>query len=209
MLYDPTRPVKKFDLELPKVELNGQDPFSSGVAFTGGKEVAQAVPKPVEPGDEAVTMPAESGQSRDPFAAPGSPPATKVEDPFGTSDPFGNPPAAAKTPKAEKEPEATNPFGDNIQKVDPDDPVFDKNVRPELPPSMNVGGTVMDLLGKTLSGGASNRDPFGESTPAVPPKTEAEPPVETPDADPFGDSGAAKKQAAEKEPAAADNDPFK
>jgi len=67
----------------------------------------------------------------------------------------------------------------------------------------------MDLLGKTLSGGATSRDPFGESTPAVPPKKEAEPPVETPDADPFGASGAAQKAPAEKKPAAADDDPFK
>ncbi len=215
VVFDPNRPLKKVDLELPKVDLGGEDPFSSGVAFTGGKEVAQVAPTPVEPSAAEVAEPAADTEApRDPFAAPEEQPAMQPEDPFGAS------PAGAKAPPAEKpkagaEPDAANPFGDAKPEVSPDDSsIFDPDVRPQLPPSMNVGGTVMDLLGKTLSGSAANRDPFGDSKAEAPPKKEAEPPAEEPTADPLGDSGAAKKEPAadtpaEKQPAEPSADPFK
>jgi len=73
-------------------------------------------------------------------------------------------------------PEDTNPFGETVE-VSPDDPVFDESVRPELPAGMDMGSTILDLLGKTFSGEpneSKDRDPFGEAAPDEPPKAESE-----------------------------------
>ncbi len=210
VVFDPTRPVKKVELDLPKVDLAGANPFTSGVVFTGGKEVAQAAPVPVEPSEAGVTMPADTEAPRDPFGGVATQPAAQTEDPFGSS------PAGPKTPAAKKpqaEPGAANPFGDAMPKTNPDDSsIFDENVRPELPPGMNVGGTIMNVLGKALSGSAANRDPFGDPNAEAAPKQEMEPQAEDPNAVP-GDAGAAKKEPAEKtpaeKPADPSSDPFK
>ena len=216
VVFDPNRPVKKMDLDLPKVDLGGEDPFSSGVAFTGGKEVAVVAPTPVEPSATETAKPAADTETpRDPFAAPGEQPAMQPEDPFGAGPSTAKAPPAKK-PKAGAKPDAANPFGDVMPEASPDDSsIFDESVRPQLPPSMNVGGAIMDVLGKTLSGSAANRDPFGDSKAETPPKKEVEPPAENPSANPFGgDSDAAKKEPAaaapaEEKPAQPSADPFK
>ena len=169
VLFQPDRPVKKIDFKLPKVDLAGKDPFATGVAFTGGKQVrtaALAVDKRGADGT-APSTDGDRGEFRDPFAAP-------VEKP---DDPFADSSRGKKSPKAEMEPGSSNPFGEGAIEVPPDHPVFDKNVRPELPAGMDVGGTIMDLLNKTLSGKPSeskNRDPFGEDEPETPPKAESD-----------------------------------
>ena len=44
VLFDPNRPVPLVKLDLPKPDLGGQlDPFASGTAFSGGKQVANVV----------------------------------------------------------------------------------------------------------------------------------------------------------------------
>ena len=89
----------------------------------------------------------------------------------------------------------------------------------------DIGGNVIDLLGRTLSGQAADRDPFGDSPkpeapkrqPAPPPKADDGDPFEADDADPFGDGDAPPTPAAQKpaaqEPAAkepaVDDDPFR
>ena len=87
-------------------------------------------------------------------------------------------------------------------------------------PAANIGGGLINLLGKTLSGTATDRDPFGEAKKEKP--AQAEPAAKTDDcpahsgssapaADPFADpfaDGAAKKEEAKK-PADKAADPFK
>ncbi len=121
MVFDPKRPAKQVDLDLPKVDLGDKDPFASGVAFTGGKEVTVSTPAPIQPGADAETKPAESETPRDPFAAPATEAPKQPEDPFATS-PFGKqtPPAPAPKPKAEEEPPAANPFGNTMPEVAPE-----------------------------------------------------------------------------------------
>jgi hypothetical protein len=177
VLFDPDRPIKKVSLELPKVDLKGGDPFATGVAFSGGNEVESAAPLPVQ-SSVAPEEPLEmgSGEQRDPFGGPPS------ENPFGDTGP-----AAKPKVEAEENPFGdSNPFGDEMGKVDPEDPIFNEDVPPEMPPGMdagpdqppgmNVGGALMDLLGKTLSGAsnaAPDRDPFGDNSGApIPPKAD-------------------------------------
>lgn len=203
VLFDPDRPVKTVNLELPKVDLGRQDPFASGVAFSGGKEVESAAPIPVAPAvapDQPTTPESDQGedQPRNPF---GLPPA---ENPFGDTTP------AAK-PKVEAEANPfgdTNPFGEGMEKVDPNNPIFDDDVKPELPPGMtpgpaggssgmNVGGAIMNVLGKTFSGSstpAPDRNPFADDSPSTTPPTtdpaaddtESESPKKDDPGNPFG-----------------------
>jgi hypothetical protein len=192
VLFKPDQPVVQVDLKLPEIKLAGQDPFVSGEAFTGGQQVQAATVEQPQ-----VKTPTVMDDARDPFNQPTQPadtePADDATNPFGDMakprNPFAplTPEAPSESPK--KPPaEITNPFGDNMIKVDPDDPVFDEDVRPELPPGMNVGGTIMDLLGKTLSGEASesaDRDPFSDDEPSPPKK---EPPAAEGDAQPKSDT---------------------
>ncbi len=121
VLFDPNRPVPQVKLDLPKPDLGGQlDPFASGTAFSGGKQVENVVPAEVEP-----AMPGDTGQPQDPFAAAG-PEAGKTPaeaaDPFASpgksDDPFGSAKPAVKTPPAPKPATDANPFGENMPKLD-------------------------------------------------------------------------------------------
>ncbi len=213
VVYDPKRPAKKVDLQIPTIDLGEKNPFTSGIAFTGGKEVAVAPTAP-----EVTPAPAESGTTaaadapRDPFSgtAEETPMAEEPEDPFGSGTASTRKKPAAK-PKAAAEPAGDNPFGDTMPEADPgNESVFDDSVRPQLPPGMNVGGTIINVLGKTFSGAAGHRDPFGDSDDTTPPEDAktAEPPAEAPGDDPFGGSSdaAAPKSKAKADPAADDDD---
>ncbi len=150
VLFRPNQPAPLVDLELPDAVLPSQDPFTSGLAFSGGQQVEEAAPvvPAADPGEDMTE------QARDPFAV-------KV------------------TPQPKKKPAAENPFGEMTAEVEEDDPVFDENVQPELPPGMNVGGTIMNLLEKTLSGQAgesTERDPFGDGNSGA---AEETPPAES------------------------------
>ncbi len=163
-MFDPKRPAASLDVELPKPDLGGKpDPFASGLAFSGGKQVEVATPAPV-PGSE----PGAAGQPRDPFAGAtpeeGAPSAP--EDPFAA--PVGKPAASPMTPDAKPAAEAANPFGENLPKLEleyEDEPAS---------PVMQAAGSVISVLGKAMSSQAADRDPF------APPKKKVE--VETPPA---------------------------
>jgi hypothetical protein len=205
VLYDPNRPASKVELDLPKPDIPAQDdPFESGMAFTGGKQVDYVAPEPVEPTDQAPMEP-EEGQPRDPFAAPGAKKPTQPEDPFATPgkkevNPFGEMTPAPKKLQAEEDPGDVNPFGDDLPAVPPEEP---SDAGPG-PPVTNAGGALINLLGKTLTGKSGGRDPFADA-PDDAPKEDRQPeePVEE---DPFGESGA-KQEAAKKKPPV-DDDPF-
>ena len=101
-----------------------------------------------------------------------------------------------------------NPFGENLPKLDL--PVDEGPAAS----AANIGGGLINLLGKTLSGGAADRDPFGAATKAEPAQDDAaekqedaQPPAEAPAADPF-DDGAGKKADAKKPADASAGDPF-
>ena len=108
VLFDPNRPAPQVKLDLPTPDLGGQpDPFDSGMAFSGGKQVANVVVEPVQPSGEPA-MPADAGQPRDPFAAAGAEgkgpaePADPFASPGKNADPFGAAEPAAKTPPTGK-----------------------------------------------------------------------------------------------------------
>ncbi len=215
VLYKPNQPIKSIDLKLPPVDLGGQDPFATGAAFSGGKQVGTVAPAVVEPSADAMESPAESEgeKPRDPFSDPGAKPAA----PKKSDNPFGDMTPAEEPPKAEKAPDTSNPFGDDMSKAAADDPVFDDSVKPELPPGMNIGGSIMDMLGKTLSGKSAeskNRDPFADDEPAIPPKTETPAddagtkPADDAASKPANDAGAKAGKKPEKK-ADPDDDPFK
>lgn len=194
VLFDPKRPVKpdvKVDLPIPDLA-SQDDPFATGRAFSGGEKIDYVAPTPVEPsGDQG--QPGAAQQPRDPFAEPGAP-----------VDPFAEP--AAKTPPAApkpKEPAAeANPFGENM-------PTLEMQGIDSAPaPGANMGAGILDLLGKTLSGKASHRDPFGESPKPAPdePAKEAAPtpPAKDTTNDPFAP---AAKPAPGDEPAEEADEP--
>ncbi|MHB8955373.1 MAG: hypothetical protein ACYC4U_20535 [Pirellulaceae bacterium] len=198
VLFKPYPTEVQDKLELPKLDLGGQqDPFASGMAFSGGKQVENVVPK--ESGD--------SEQPRDPFAAveaakdaPAEPTdpfasAEKDDDPFGSTDPAVKTQRAAKTDPAAKPLPDVNPFGENL-------PTLDLPIEEEpATPLGNIGSGLIDLLGKTLSGAAADRDPFGEApesqaaeaSEAAAPPAEA-PPAEAPDDAPSPETEEAEKQ---------------
>ncbi len=194
VLFDPNRPAPQVKLDLPKPDLRGkEDPFESGVAFSGGQQVDYVAPTPVEPA-EAPAMTSDGSQPRDPFAD------TTAKAPAEAADPFASPvkknkPSGGKTPTAESPPTGANPFGDNMPKLELE------GAEEPAGPATNIGGGLIDLLGKTLSGQTGNRDPFGapakeEPAPGNEPdkKAAASPPANTPAADPFGTP--AKKEPA-------------
>ena len=131
-------------------------------------------------------MTSDGSQPRDPFAD------TTAKAPAEAGDPFASPvkknkPSGGKTPTAESPPTDANPFGDNMPKLELD------GAEEPAGPATNIGGGLVDLLGKTLSGQTGNRDPFGapakeEPAPGNEPdkKAAASPPAKTPAADPFG-----------------------
>jgi hypothetical protein len=196
VLFRPDQPVEKVEMEVPEIDLGVPDPFVTGAAFTGGQEVAVAVPREEKKSDDTMTLPAGKEEPRDPFGGP----AKKTEDPFGDPNPFGDPKPApeepsAKTPSAKELPEDYNPFGEEVKSVAPDDPLFDASVRPELPPGMDVTGTIIDLVGKTLSkqgAEAGDRDPFGEPAPSAVPAEKPAP--EDSKSKPASDAGATQEQ---------------
>ena len=87
-----------------------------------------------------------------------------------------------------------------MPKLEPED------VKESAGPATNIGGGLIDLVGKTLSGQATDRDPFGppakkEPAPGTEPekKADASPPAEAPAGDPFA-SPDEKKPAPGTEP---------
>lgn len=228
VLFKPNRPAPQVDLELPKPDLGGApDPFASGLAFSGGKQMAAAAPAAAN-----ATAPSGDGQPADPFAEQaneGAAAPAEDADPFADSG-MGDggagkakpAPGGGKTPQAEDE---ANPFGSDLPKLDlktEDEPAA---------PKAGVAGGLFKILGKTLAG-QSDRDPFADGAPQSKPAADAEekkpaddePPVTDPFADgeakpeagakpandagdPF-DSGDAKSEEGKK-PADTDNDPFK
>jgi hypothetical protein len=209
VLIDPDRPASQVKLDLPKPDLGGQqDPFQTGIAFSGGDKVNYQAPAPVEPGSDDA-MPATQGaegQQRDPFSdpiakTPEDPFASPSDDanPFGDAtpapktrqaeaepkdvNPFGDATPAPKTPQAEAAPKDVNPFGDDMPAVDPKtSPLFEESRKPSAIPGGNVPGALLDLLGKTLSGSSPDRDPFSDAPVEKGAKKEAEPAPEKPEA---------------------------
>jgi hypothetical protein len=209
VLFKPNRPAPQADLELPKPDLGGApDPFASGLAFSGGKQVALATP--VAATAAAETPSAGGDQPEDPFAEPAAGGATA---PAEETDPFAEPGMGADSPgKSKPEPgdstppkaeDDSNPFGSDLPKLDlqmEDQPAGPKAGR---------GAGLLKILGKTLSG-QSDRDPFGDAAPADEPATDADakkPAADEPPAtDPFADDE--KKPEAGVKPADAGGDPF-
>jgi hypothetical protein len=203
VLFDPNRPAPAVQLDVPAPDLGGKaDPFASGVAFSGGNKVDYVAPTPVEPADAAT---GDGSQPRDPFAESGAKVPAESADPFAT--PVKNTEPAA--PKAKAAPAAANPFGEDMPKLELE------GVEESPGPAANAAGGLIDLLGKTLSGQAADRDPFGppakqEPAPDTEPEKKADttPPAEAPPAAPAGD--AAPKEDSPKKPAAdKDANPFK
>lgn len=209
VLFDPKRPAPQVKLDLPAPDLTGKvDPFASGAAFTGGKQVEYVAPAPVEP-TAAPAAPGDGTQSRDPFAAPTAEAPAEPADPFATPAKKTEPAAApdATAPSAE-----ANPFGEGMPKLEL------QGVERATGPAASIGGGLINVLGKALSGQAANRDPFAEPAKAEPApggepdkKTDATPPADAPAADPVEDAtpkeDAAPKEDATKKPA--EKDPFK
>jgi len=237
VLFDPNRPAPKIDFPITKPKI-AIDPFASGLALTGGKQVAVKTAP-------AVPSTASGPKPRDPFAAPGSSPAAKTEDPFGA--PTGT--KSLPAPKAPAPQPAANPFGDMTPapaakppaptttgggaKKAPEDPfgvvaAAPPNTAPAAtgtptttsPPSKpatsssasGVVGSVVDLMGKTLSGKNSARDPFGGAATPAPKNDTAK---KKTDADPLETSPAPKTDPGKQRPAAKKpatppaDDPFK
>ncbi len=193
VLVDPNRPAPKIDFPLLKMAKDdATDPFSTGLAFSGGEQVTEAV------AESEMANPLGDANVRDPFAASaetmGTEKAdTKPADPFATDDPFGDiaPASAPGTtlPKKAPRPVGDDPFGDmatgpaeNAPDAGSDD-LFDGKVnRPTI--ATQAVGSVLGVLGKTLSGqNSKDRDPFGdEPAPAAQgtPKPSSEAPAEDP-----------------------------
>ncbi len=209
VLLNPKRPIPQAKLDLPAVDLRGgEDPFASGMAFTGGKQVDAAPPTPVEP---ATAAPGGGAEVRDPLAAPGAAAPAQSDDPFATparkTEPALTPQAAA--PKTE-----ANPFGEDMPKLELEglDRAPGRAAR--------IGGNLINVLGRTLSGQASDRDPFAEPgkkeaapdrepaghvpVPGGEPEREAD--ATPPAAQPLDE--AVPQEDAAKKPADTDDDPF-
>jgi len=179
VLFDPQRPVPPLPLDIPAIDLSASaDPFASGIAFSGGTKVDYAVPQTVAPG----------------AAAESDAPDADATDPFATPAQMAKP---AATPA-----DAANPFGANLPKLE-----FEGVGRPAGPTAAAASG-LLDILGRTLSGEADDRDPFDQpatpddatpTEPQEPEKAEA-PAAETPAAEePAVDAPA--DEAADEEPA--------
>ena len=108
VLFDPKRPAPQVKLDLPKPDLGGaQDPFASGLAFTGGKQVAN-----VEPAVDPAAAAEHADQPQDPFAeAAGTMPA-EATDPFANPDTATDPFGAAKPSAKPATPDASKPKAD-------------------------------------------------------------------------------------------------
>ena len=115
MLFDPNRPAPQVKLDLPTPDLGGkEDPFESGVAFSGGQQVDYVAPTPVEPA-EAPAMTSDGSQPRDPFAEPTAKAPAEAADPFAT--PVKK--TAATAPDGRRPPPAdANPFGEDMPKLE-------------------------------------------------------------------------------------------
>lgn len=188
VLFDPQRPAPPLPLDIPAMDLSASaDPFASGVAFSGGTKVDYVAPQPVAPGAAAESEAPDAdatAEAADPFATP----AQKTE------------PAAASADAAAAE---ANPFGANLPKLE-----LQGIDRPAGPTAAAASG-LLDMLGRTLSGEAGDRDPFGPpakpdgatpTEPQEPEKAEATPPAEAPAAEaPAAEAPAG--EAAEEEPA--------
>ncbi len=204
VLFKPNRPAPQADLELPKPDLGGApDPFASGMAFSGGKQMAAAAPTAAT--TAAAATPG-GGQPEDPFAEQAGGAAAPAEE----ADPFADPsmagktaptPGKAKTPQAEDE---SNPFGTDLPKLDL--PTEDAPAAPKA----GMAGGLMKILGKTLAG-ASDRDPFADPAPQDKPAADADADAKKPGADqppaadPFADGD--EKPATDAKPAES-GDPF-
>ncbi|MFO7905434.1 MAG: hypothetical protein R6U98_22415 [Pirellulaceae bacterium] len=174
------------DLELPEVDLGDHDPFATGAALVGGEVVESVTPSPPEPAEETEAEPAEE---------PSEEPSEKPSDPFadlsGMSDTPEDDTAATDASSPSEKPSAAsspfeddNPFGDDLSGAPSDNPIVDENVAPKLPAGMNMGGNIMEVLERTLSGAAnqsSNRDPFSDDEPAVPSKKKPAPAKSVPE----------------------------
>lgn len=201
VLFKPNRPAPQGDLELPKPDLGGApDPFASGLAFSGGKQMAAVAPAAAT----TATAAPDGEQPADPFAEQAGGAATPPEeaDPFadpGMADKTAPAPGKAKTPKAEDE---SNPFGADLPKLDL--PTEDAPAAPKA----GMAGGLMKILGKTLAG-ASDRDPFADPAPqdkSAPGADTKKPDADQPPAtDPFAEGDA--KPAADAKPAES-GDPF-
>ena len=204
VLFKPNQPAPQADLELPKPDLGGApDPFASGMAFSGGKQMAAAAPTAAT--TAAATTPG-GAQPEDPLAEQAGGAAAPAEE----ADPFADPgmagktapaPGEAKTPQGEDE---SNPFGTDLPKLDL--PTEDAPAAPKA----GMAGGLMKILGKTLAG-ASDRDPFADPAPQDKPAADADAEAKKPGADeppatdPFADDE--EKPAAGAKPETS-GDPF-
>lgn len=162
------QPAKERDLELPEVEL-GIDPFATDAAFSGGDVVKSAEPDLTEETEDTVAGPA-AGESEKPSETVAGKSDTS-ESPFGDTTPAAKPGDEEEKPDESDPFDGENPFGDTAAKTPSANPLFDDSVRPELPMSMDVGGNIMNVLEKTLSGKSSDRDPFSDEESAAAPKS--------------------------------------
>lgn len=230
VLFDPNRPAPQVQLDLPPPDLGGKpDPFTSGVAFSGGNKIDYVAPTPDEPAEAPVAT-GDGSAPRDPFAESGAKAPVEAADPFATPVRKTEPTA----PQAEVAPADANPFGEGMPKLELE------GVEESAVPAANAVGGLIDILGKTLSGQAGDRDPFGPPaqtapTPGTAPdkKADATPPAAAPAGDPFAvpdeetpaaeaepdkkadapapapAGNAAPQEGASKKPGDQDADPFK
>lgn len=209
VLFRPDRPSQQSppeipQEELPDVDLGDQDPFASDAAFIGGEVVESGAPKPVEPLSEPEEQPTE--ESGETLTGPFGEETDGSEGPAGKTAAAPSGSAPGETPSGKSNPfEEENPFGGDVSETPSEDPLFDENVAPKLPADMNVGGNVMDILEKTLSGAASqssNRDPFSD-------EDSSGTPTEKPEAGAAAPSKPAPEKPAAKKPEPATPDPAK
>lgn len=186
VLFKPDQPAPKADVPLPEPNLQGiEDPFTSGVALTGGMEVKSADADTQQPPEDTTTAP-KTAPATDPFAKPAPADAAMPKDPFTAP---GDAPVAEK-PDPEMPAAQPDPFADPSKppadEMPPDQTPKTDTGEPATPPGA-TGGSLLDVLGKTLSGKNSNRDPFGDQ-PAddAAKQEETKPPAkEDSSADPF------------------------
>lgn len=226
VLFDPQQPAPKIDFPIAKPDVK-LDPFTSGMALTGGKQVAVTATS-----TPAATTSSTEPAPRDPFAAPAGGTAVKPEDPFAPA-----PASGAELPPASKAP-PTNPFGDMAPSV-PQTPEpaktdagtsaapaadpfgigtsgptkaaptgVDEPATAAEPPADVTGsaspiggavGSVLGLMGKTLSGKGTARDPFG--APADPATEKPAETTKSNEDDPFATGPAPKTDSEAKPPA--------
>jgi len=188
VLFKPNQPAPKADVPLPEPDLQGiEDPFTSGVALTGGMEVKSADADTQQPPADTTTAP-KTAPVTDPFAKPAPADAAMPKDPFSAPGDA----AVAEKPDPEMPAAQPDPFADP-SKPPADEMPLDQTPttdtgEPATPPG-TTGGSLLDVLGKTLSGKTSNRDPFGDQPADDAAKSEeTKPPAkEDGSADPFAD----------------------